>query len=322
MKKACTAVIVTLTLVAAIAIGSGPSAAAADHPYGYTVILRQDGSCELGRLDLVTGELTDLPATASPDSCATDLAVDTDGTVYGIVLSQDGAAPTQANGPSLIESNIEVMVFDPDGRPTVTRVRLPDSFDEALVDISSIVVDPQLGFLIQVVPQSTDPVCATGSGSCLLSYDPATAVATPIGSAELGPDVMGFLTSCADGLIGVAGGPPDERLATVDPLSGIATRGAALVYPTLGLDCPTGGGPLYALATIEVVEDDVGLEMVGTLDPRTGVFSPSAPVSGANGGLFGLGVPPGTAIEAGAPSTTTTTIDVADADAVAPSFTG
>src|SRR5687768_5515546 len=60
-------------------------------PTGYTVSMGDDG-CELTVIDLATGGLVDLPAAASPDACAIDLAASPAGVVYGV--SFDGGMPS------------------------------------------------------------------------------------------------------------------------------------------------------------------------------------------------------------------------------------
>ena len=65
------------------------NAAVPDAPtMGYTIVSTGPNLCDLYSVDLVTGVLTDLPATTSEAACAADLAVAPNGTVYGIAGTQ------------------------------------------------------------------------------------------------------------------------------------------------------------------------------------------------------------------------------------------
>jgi hypothetical protein len=300
------------------AVGAGPTAAASTNPYAYVTAFADGDRCDLQKVDLVTGELIDLPAGPSSDACVSDLAVDADGTVYG-TLVRDPIAP--AATPALVTSNVEVVVFAPDGTPTTSAIRLPDSFDAALLPFASIAFDPTAGPLVQIPQQSTDPTCPSGAGSCLLAYDAATTVATPIGPTGLDTMPMAWLTSCDQGLVGIVVDRFQFHLAPVDRSTGAAVMGPPVPGPVNGMDCAVDGGALYAAVSLAVVGG--GQEAVGIIDPLTGAFAPLVTVSDADAAFLALAVPPGQSSFPGAPApTSTSTTPAAVAATVAPSFTG
>jgi hypothetical protein len=52
--------------------------------------LQGDATCRLARIEFATGTVTPLPAAASPEACAGDLAFAPDGTLYGLLQGIDG----------------------------------------------------------------------------------------------------------------------------------------------------------------------------------------------------------------------------------------
>lgn len=304
-------------LAVAVIVPAVPASSAGAGPIGYTII-RTKGGCDLATVDLTTGELTDLPAATAPEACVADLAANTEGAVWGVI---DGSSNQNkaANFPAAVtQSAVYLVAFDSDGTPSLSPIFFDDIPEGASLENGGIAFGPA-GTYIQAYLGQSNTSCDAGVAVCLLTYDPETGVATPIGGSGLEERSLYTLTDCASGqytLMDVEG----PELARSDRTTGAVTSGPSVDDGISGMDCAPGGSTLYALnsALVPLGNGPAGAgASVGTIDPTTGQFSAVAAISDPEAFVELLAVP-GTRV---AP-TTTTTIDVANANAVAPAFTG
>jgi hypothetical protein len=316
MKKlalACAAA--AALLLGSIVIGAGPSSAASS-TIGYTII-RSDGGCDLATLDLTTGLLTDLPAATSPEACVNDLAANSEGAVWGII---DGNQNSNAGlgAAAIAPSAIFLVAFDTDGTPKLSQIGIDDIGSGASLEDGGIAFGPA-GTYIQAFLGGSNTSCNAGIAVCLLTYDPETGIATPIGGSGLEEQTLITLTDCASGQYTLIPGRTLE-LGLSNRTTGEVTPGTSVDAGLAGFDCAPGGSTLYAISSPLVLFGSgtaANDASVGTLDPTTGQFTAVAPVSDPDAFIELLAVP-------GTPVTPTTTAPpaVAAETAVAPAFTG
>jgi hypothetical protein len=316
MKKlALACVAASALLLGTLVVGVGPSSAAASK-IGYTIIFNE-GGCDLATLDLDTGELTDLPAPSSPEACVDDIAADSEGAVWGII---DGGSNNSGSiePAAVTQSQIYLVAFESDGTPNVSPIFFDDIPSGASLENGGIAFGPA-GTYIQAYLGDTNTTCNAGVAVCLLTYDPETGLATPIGGSGLIETSLYTLTDCASGqytLFDIEG----PSLGLSNRTTGEVTPGPSVDDGLSGMDCAPGGSTLYAISSPPQVLQGNGLAAndasVGTLNPTTGQFTAVAPVSDPDA-FIGLLAVPGTPV----PTTTTQPAAVA-ADTVTPAFTG
>lgn len=316
MKKLAFAGAALVALLASLVVGIGPSSAAST--FGYTIIANDDGTCDLATLDLSDGTLTDLPAASSPEACVQDLAADSQGAVWGISGDNIDIGSVPAAD---VATDIQVVAFDADGTPSSNTVFMPEEITGTVLAFGGIAFDPVLGVLIQVGTNGTDPACPTGGGVCLLTYDPETGVATPIGGSGQFSTPYWFLTSCSSAIITVSD-PDGFAFSVVDGATGAVSGDTYLDDFAYGYDCAPGTDTLYGISGefVPLGNAPAAGQSVGVFDPETGAYSQNALVSDAQANIYALAVPndpiPVT------PTTTTTPPAAVAADTVTPAFTG
>src|SRR5512139_2186320 len=116
MKRIAFAGAALIALLASVVVGAGTTSAAAPS-IGYTIIDNGDGTCDLATIDLVNGDLTDLPAASSADACVEDLAADTEGAVWGI--AGDVVVPGSVPAAD-VQTDILIVEFSADGTPNAS----------------------------------------------------------------------------------------------------------------------------------------------------------------------------------------------------------
>ena len=315
MKKLAFAGAALVALLASLVVGVGPSSAAST--FGYTIIDNGDGTCDLATIDLVDGTLTDLPAASSPDACVADIAADSEGAVWGI--GGDVLVPGSVPAAD-VETDILIVEFSADGTPNPSPVFMPDDIVNPVLAFGGIAFDPTLGAVIQVGNSGTNPLCGAVTNNCLLTYDPETGVATPIGGSGQFSTPYEFLTSCTSALY-TTFDPDGIAFATLSRTTGEATDGSFLDEVTFGFDCAPGTDTMYGISfdfAVLTGNAPAAVQSIGTFDPETGDYTQIAAVSDDNADIYALAVP-GDIV----PVTTTTTQPAAvAADTVAPAFTG
>ncbi len=319
-------------LVPAVSTTSGASAAG-ETPTGYVVTADDGGGCELQQIDLDTGALTDLPAVASPEACATDIAVAPSGTVYGItddfvldIGSQD-FAPSAINGPSLV-------TYAADGTPSTMPI---DTGGDAFIANGGIAVAADGTVYAQIASQI--PGCDTGTtpptslgplyegdSVCLFTVNPTTGAATLIGTTGLFETEFYALTACASGLRSTYFGDESLVWVTESSTTGAVTDAADADFFPTGYDCQSTGSTLYATTAAQTdnLKSTAAVDAsVGTVDFSTGSFTETALLSDPTADVLALGVVPASAPT---PPTTPTTEPgpavAATEVEVAPTFTG
>lgn len=298
--------------LAATGLATAAPGAAAAPTIGYTTLMAQ-GGCWLGTIDLTTGSVSRLPAEAAPETCVNDLAA-SDSMVLGIVEIEDG-------GPILEDRAVDgpgvyLVDFDPaTGAPTATEITIPGSTEDTFLANGGIAIAPDGTVYAQLVTEA--PGCVDWE-VCLVTLDPATAVATPIGNSGLVERTLWELALCGDALAGFArsdagqdGRLFDVGVATTDPATGATSVGSAVASPTFGFDCAEGTAHVlsgeFPRAAREA-EDYHPLAQLdlATLDLATGDVTLGTPLSTTDdiNELALLAIPVQTTPE---PTTTTTT---------------
>jgi len=221
-------------------------------------------------------------------------------------------------------TSIVVVAFSADGTPSASTVSLDDTITSPVLVYGGIAFDPSLGSLLHVGVSGTDPACPTGGGVCLLTYDPETGLATPIGGSGLLSTPFTMLTSCTSAIY-TTYDPDGMALATVDRDTGAVTGGEFLDASIAGYDCAPGTNTLYAISGSQNVPLGNGPAAVdatvGTLDPATGAYTEIAAVSEPGTDIYALAVP-GATVPASTTTTTTAPTPAVAADTVTPAFTG
>jgi hypothetical protein len=164
---------------------------------------------------------------------------------------------------------------------------------------------------------SDAPGCGT-SAPCVVTLDPASAVATPVGLTGLEYTSIYELASCGDSLTGFRRTFVNDTarllghdVVSIDPSTGAATIGAAVDRPTFGFECAagtahvlTGGFPRGGRAAEDY--HPLGDTNLGTIDLATGAVTVGVALNTTEdlGSLALLAIPVRTTPD---PSTTTTT---------------
>lgn len=259
---------------------------------GYTVIDNGDGTCDLNSIDLVTGQLTDLPAPSAPGACSSDLAVAPDGTVYGIdgdhlygVGSFDPARDSDGS-PHLIE-------YDAAGNASITILTNDDNLlTGLLLGGIAVTADGTIYAQIQDATSCANMINPTTGLYisdnlplvCLYTIDPVTGVTTLVGPASQSYALFVGLTSCASAMrtMGPEANFPFDNpnqpasllltWSTVDTSTGAVVPGTGQSPPP-AYDCATSGDTVFAL------DSHGGSNQLGTIDLTTGAFTPTVSLS-------------------------------------------
>ena len=327
IRRAATIVAVAGLAVVGWAVPTTTVAGAASSATGYTVI-QGDGVCDLATVDLTTGQLTDLPAASSAEACAVDLAVTPSGKVWGIWgnFFRSGSITPQAPVSAVLVS------YAADG--TATTVPITDPLSDGYIGLADggIAVAPNGTVYVHLVndnpgcdtgttPDTTIAPLYAGDSVCLFTVNPATGVATIVGTTGLFETVFSQLAWCG-GLISTADTSQNGSWVTESTSTGAVTVGPDIQEFPAGYDCDsTTGSPLYALVGDQILLDGASAPAatgaaVATVDPATGVTTPVAPLSDQAADVMALAVVP-----TAAPTPTTQPAAVA-ADTVVPAFTG
>jgi hypothetical protein len=326
MKKLTKAGVALGAIAAALVVPTMPTTSAQEStPTGYTLSVT-DGGCELMLIDLATGGLVDLPAGPSEAACAVDLAASPGGVVYGV--SGDGGVP--ASVPQAVDV-ATLITYSADGAPTVTPINVADADGGGMI-YGGIAVSPAGTVYVQLVadeagcdtgaPPDTTPDTLgnepeyAGDSVCLYTLDPATGVATLVGTTGLFETPFYGLASCGGLTTIAAEGEVGVYWASQSATTGLATPGPAVTEVPVGYDCnSTVGSPLWALTSpdasgpISPLATEVTISQV---DPATGETTAIVAVGDATADLMALAVVPDAAP---LPA-------VAVAEEVAPAFTG
>lgn len=343
-KAAAAAGVISLLVVGAALPASSVDTSAPSAPsppsVAYTVRTAGDTTeCELVRVDLQTGLLSDLPAAPSHEGCAVDLAADPAGHVYGIwndVLLPDATPSAEPTGADPVAGLL--VSYAADGSPHVEPIVVPGATDASIV-LGGIAIAPDGTFFVQL--RTDEPACdagstpgstgsipgplAAGDSVCLYTLDPATGTATIVGTTGspmtpfLGISWCGGLTTVA-----ISSDFTTGRWGTESRTTGAVTVGPQVTGFPIGYDCDTRvGSPLFAITAAlgsspTVAAPAAAGGSVVVVDPATGVETTIAPLSEPEADVIGLAIVPS---EAPAPTPTTAAPAVA-ADEVAPAFTG
>ena len=289
-------------------LGSPSSAVATAEPVptlGYTVIDDGTGLCDLYSIDLATGVLTNLPAASSYAACVFDLAVAPNGTVYGITGTRFFTVGSVAPAYDSL-GGAELVTFSADGTPSGTSLTvdgLPISGISAgsiavnaagvvyVVGINETTCDPRL-----TAPGSFDP-SDTYAFNCLFTVNLSTGALTQIGEGFAPNSAVFGLTSCASTMWTISPGmiplsTPNQPASialpwfAIDPTTAVATPGG-VGSELLGYDCLATGNTIYALSNAFIGVTANSLQplplqpdsTLGTVDPLTGVFTPTVALS-------------------------------------------
>ena len=298
------------TMVAVVGVATVPAANAGIEatpeapPAAYTIVNASLLlSCRLATVDLTDGTTTPLPAGGSIEACVRDLAVGTDGSVWGIRQLQEP--------PPLVH-------FDPATGEVLSSVEITGDFTEADLVEGGLAFDAAGTLYAQLV--TDEPACDALDAVCLYTLDPATAVASFVGGpgaaneettfAFLGADCVGNMVTTessrqSSGDAETAWNDVEaellfRRLDFVDPATGVVTDGSDFDtdFSLAGLDYDRVSGTLYALGTFEDVpipieestdttaataaEEVVPAEFEASLfivDPATAAVTEVAPLS-------------------------------------------
>ncbi len=345
--------VVVLSAIASLPIATTSEAGAAEPPEvrGY-VLLSDDGgaTCELATVDWATGAVTDLPAAASADACATDLAVAPDGTVHGIASRANivTAIEPAAVGPAVGE----LLTYGEDGAPTRSDIALAADYSfspwvSTLLAGLAIGADGTVYMLVNgldavtadcsVMTNDSVPQAATPANGviywwgvpCLFELDTSTGLLTLVGSTGYEDGVTLLLTIGSDTMRTMSGTyefgdqavPSEMRPSVALPLywsTVAATNGSLVESDTIVRDATSGFDALRSGTTVYTIDvSDPDAPATGTVDPATGVVTRLAALSDANVVTGVLGV-----IEVVETEPTTTTTTTTTEDAVAPKHTG
>jgi hypothetical protein len=265
--------------------------------------LQGDATCRLARIEFATGTVTPLPAAASPEACAGDLAFAPDGTLYG-----------------LLQGNVQ-----PDGTPIAELVRFDVTTGAAtvvgqigdfsalggqsIVPFGGITFDGAGQLLVMLIAfdeEGFDPACREPGvevASCLYRIDDPNVPGAPtflgrVATASLdSPGVLGStLAATCDTVYSTPittepeGGDAivlvESLLATVDPADGTRTDigqfGAERA--SWGADLDRAGA--FPGLVLDGTETDLRL-FVASLDPSGG---PNVETLGAEIGFEEFGV--------------------------------
>jgi len=277
----------------------------------FTIMDNGQGLCDLYTIDLATGALTDLPAPSSEAACATDLAVASNGTVYGIAGTQFFVVGSVSPAYDSL-GGAELITFSADGTPsgqTLTVGGAPISG----ISGGSIAVDAAGTVYVIAINETTcDPRLAepgsfttgdTYAFSCLFTVNLSNGELTQVGEG-FSPNTPIFgLTSCASNMwtkmsglypntVGNSPATFGSPWVSIDPATAVATE-AGVSTESLGYDCVATGNTVYAMSTGGFVPVGNGISPsapaipdLGTVDPTTGVFTQTVTMSTPTGYIY------------------------------------
>jgi len=297
-----------LTRIAPIvAVTEGPDA---EQPViGYTLATPDSQeTCELLRIDWVTGLTVDLPSTPTADACVTDLAVAPDGTVYGIkaIAPPEPVGVTCASsfcGPPLAR----LVTFAADGTATSIEIGpatlnyefsldLLGVFRGVAVDSAGVIHVTINNLWVDVTDCSPAPSPVPGSTSgaspavtvadgiydwsaCLFTVDPTTGDMTLVGPSKLPGNFLAGLSIGSEGgrTLAFLIAPSSVAPSSIDAAYwGAVDLATGEVTPT-GSTYPTSNGMFDQLRSQSIiyalVEDPAtGTYRTATVDPLTGAI--------------------------------------------------
>ncbi len=243
----------TLTAgVGVVAMGGAPTGAA--ETSGYTIVAIGEEGCQLSTIDLTTGAVAPIGATAQ-DSCVSDLAVAPDATVYGL------------DGPTAVALTVDLIRFDTTTGAPTNLGPLTGSFTDSFVANGGITFAADGTMYVHMV---TDEAGCDGAEVCLYRVDPATRNATLVGPSTQVKASFFYLTAACSGTTlstqyqvgessveqsapfgdGVQAADFDQRLTSWNTTTGASTPGADLFagLNVTGLEFDRVTGTLYLLA--------------------------------------------------------------------------
>ena len=278
---------------------------------GFTIMDDGQGLCDLYAIDLATGALTDLPAPSSEAACADDLAVASNGTVYGIAGTQFFAVGSVSPSYDSL-GGAELITFSADGTPSgqsLTIGGLPISG----ISAGSIAVDAAGTVYVIAINETTCDPRLTAPGSfttgdtyafnCLYTVNLSTGELTQIGDGFSPNRGVYGLTSCASNMwslmpglmpLSVNQSPASIGIpwASIDPTTAIPTE-AGISTQLLGFDCVATGNKVYAMSTggygptaNAITPSAPAIPELGTVDPTTGVFTETVTMSNPTGYIY------------------------------------
>ncbi len=292
-----------------------PLSGAADAPPAFAFSIRHEDSeyrpCELVKIDLGTGEVTDFPADPSSDACVNDLAVAPDGTPWGIKeiqpLEEDRAVQLVKFSPTTgdIDQTLQIGFGEAD---------YPWLADGGITFIGTTAY-------IQVVTDA----CEDGNEPCLYTVNTTTGSPTMVGGSGAVETYMYGLANC-NGLVTFSDVAADTWFATVNQTNGAVTPvGSPGDHETVGYDCSGTYG--YALARIYEPGKQDALLVLAAMNQTTGALTGAQHTVDGDVRLLALAPAqmPDTTTSTTAPSTTTTSTTQATrpaANTVQPRFAG
>ena len=278
---------------------------------GFTIMDDGQGLCDLYAIDLATGALTDLPAPSSEAACAADLAVSSNGTVYGIAGTQFFVVGSVR--PSLDSlGGAELITFSADGTPSGQSLTIGGAPISGISG-GSIAVDAAGTVYVIAINETTCDPRLTAPGSfttgdtyafnCLYTVNLSTGELTQIGDGFSPNRGVYGLTSCASNMWSLVPGlmplsvdqsPASIGVpwASIDPTTAIPTE-AGISTQLLGFDCVATGNKVYAMSTggygptaNAITPSAPAIPELGTVDPTTGVFTETVTMSNPTGYIF------------------------------------
>ena len=286
-------------------------AAPAEPVTAFTIMNDGQGMCDLYTIDLATGALTDLPAPSSEAACATDLAVASNGTVYGIAGTQFFVVGSVSPAYDSL-GGAELITFSADGTPsgqTLTVGGAPISG----ISGGSIAVDAAGTVYVIAINETTcDPRLAepgsfttgdTYAFSCLFTVNLSNGELTQVGEGFSPNTAVYGLTSCASNMWSLIPGISPTTVeqspasigiawASIDPTTGVPTE-AGISTQLLGYDCVATDDTVYAMSTggfgptaNAITPSAPAIPELGTVDPETGVFTETVTMSNPTGYIY------------------------------------
>lgn len=230
--------------IASAATLSTPIGAAEGTPtFGYALKYSSDVGCDLVKIDLGSGEITDLSEPTGFDACASDLALDADGTPWGIDERYDGDDDTVV---TLIE-------YSPTSGAAVDSIEVDFGPYESGLETGGIAIIGETTYI-----QAVSDDCDEGGSVCLFEVDLSTGSATQIGTSGRPETQMDGLANCGD-LVTAMRGDGGFVFATVSSTTGAVTPVSPMPSEFWGFDC--AGSSAYAIVNLNSI-GEVGLDEV------------------------------------------------------------
>ena len=286
-------------------------AAPAEPVTAFTIMDDGQGLCDLYTIDLATGALTDLPAPSSEAACADDLAVASNGTVYGIAGTQFFAVGSVSPSYDSL-GGAELITFSANGTPSGQSLTVGGAPISGISGGSIAVDAAGTVYVIAINETTCDPrLTAPGSFttgdtyafSCLFTVNLSNGELTQVGEGFSPNTAVYGLTSCAStmwslipglSLNSVEQSPASIGIAwaSIDPTTGIPTE-AGISTQLLGFDCVATGNKVYAMSTSgfgptanAITPSAPAIPELGTVDPTTGVFTETVTMSNPTGYIY------------------------------------